>query len=113
MKLGYWRLVVGKEKRPGKLDPDGVDKWEAKAEKAAGEIYLAVENDQRVHFRGCEEDPVEMWKLLETAHVQKKPGARFNAYDDLAASCSLTTTCTATSWYTHRTRHRLALSSLV
>ena len=60
-----------------------MDKWEAKAEKAAGEIYLAVENDQRVHFRGHEEDPVQMWTLLEQAHVQKKPGARFNAYDDL------------------------------
>jgi len=26
---------------------------------------------------------VKMWGLLESAHVQKKPGARFNAYDDL------------------------------
>jgi gag-polypeptide of LTR copia-type/Integrase core domain/GAG-pre-integrase domain len=84
MKLGYWRLVAGKEKQPsGKSDPDTIEKWEAKAEKAAGEIYLAVENDQRVHFRGYEEDPVRMWALLEQAHVQKKPGARFNAYDDL------------------------------
>ena len=24
-----------------------------------------------------------MWKLLEAAHLSKKPGARFNAYDDL------------------------------
>src|ERR1700761_3128931 len=24
-----------------------------------------------------------MWKLLENAHISKKPGARFNAYDDL------------------------------
>ena len=42
-----------------------------------------VENDQRVHFRGHEEDPIKMWKLLEEAHLSKKPGARFNAYDDL------------------------------
>ena len=54
-----------------------------KAEKAAGEIYLLVENDQQVHFRGHEEDPIKMWELLEAAHVSKKPGARFNAYDDL------------------------------
>jgi len=36
-----------------------------------------------MHFRGCEKDLVKMWGLLESAHVQKKPGARFNAYDDL------------------------------
>jgi len=42
-----------------------------------------VENDQRVHFRGKEDDPIEMWKLLEAAHLSKKPGARFNAYNDL------------------------------
>jgi hypothetical protein len=41
-----------------------------------------VENDQRVHFRGKEDDPIEMWKLLEAAHLSKKPGAHFNAYDD-------------------------------
>jgi len=29
------------------------------------------------------EDPVKIWGLLESAHVQKKPGARFNAYNDL------------------------------
>ena len=51
-----------------------------KAEKAAGEIYLLVENDQKVHFRGHEEDPIKMWEL---GHLSKKPGARFNAYDDL------------------------------
>ena len=61
---------------------DALTKWEIKAEKAAGEIYLLVENDQRVHFRGFEEDPIEMWKRLESAHLSKKPGARFNAYDD-------------------------------
>jgi hypothetical protein len=35
-----------------------------------------------VHFRGKEDDPVEMWKLLEEAHLSKKPGTHFNAYDD-------------------------------
>ena len=24
-----------------------------------------------------------MWELLEAAHLSKKPGARFNVYDDL------------------------------
>ncbi|KIJ89562.1 hypothetical protein K443DRAFT_48589, partial [Laccaria amethystina LaAM-08-1] len=70
-----------KESKPA--DKDELNKWEAKAERAAGEIYLLVENDQRVHFRGYEEDPLKMWELLETAHLSKKPGAQFNAYDDL------------------------------
>jgi transposase InsO family protein len=84
MKNGLWRLVSGKETKPTKKE-EGAElaKWEAKAERAAGEIYLLVENDQRIHFRGFEEDPIQIWKLLENAHLSKKPGARFNAYDDL------------------------------
>ena len=83
MRNGLWRLVSGKETKPKQTDLEKFVVWEEKAEKAAGEIYLMVENDQRVHFRGSEEDPITMWKLLEAAHLSKKPGARFNAYDDL------------------------------
>ena len=83
MKSGLWRLVSGKEIRPKGSDSEVVEQYEIKAEKAAGEIFLLVQPDQRVHFRGFEEDPVRMWSALEAAHVQRKPGARFNAYDDL------------------------------
>jgi hypothetical protein len=83
MRNGLWKLVSGKLPQPSSRDEDALMKWEAKVERAAGEIYLLVESDQRVHFRGKEDDPVEMWKLLEEAHLSKKPGARFNAYDDL------------------------------
>ena len=79
MRNGLWRLVSGKETKP----EEGIEAWEAKAEKAAGEIFLLVQSDQRVYFRGLEEDPIAMWKALENAHLSKKPGARFNAYDDL------------------------------
>ncbi|KDQ23362.1 hypothetical protein PLEOSDRAFT_1079501 [Pleurotus ostreatus PC15] len=81
MRLGLWRLVSGRESKPS--DKAELTKWEAKAEKAAGEIYLLVEADQRIHFRGLEDDPVGMWAAIEKAHLSKKPGARFNAYDDL------------------------------
>ena len=47
-----------------------LEKWEMKAEKAAGEIYLLVESDQRVHFRGHEEDPIKMWELLDIKVAQ-------------------------------------------
>ena len=83
MRNGLWRLVSKKETKPAASLADELEKWEMKAEKAAGEIYLLVENDQRVHFRGHEEDSIQMWELLEAAHLSKKPGARFNAYDDL------------------------------
>jgi hypothetical protein len=81
MRNGLWKFVSGKLPKP--RDDEELLKWETKAEKAAGEIYLLVENDQRVHFRGKEDDSIEMWKLLEAAHLSKRPGARFNAYDDL------------------------------
>ena len=51
--------------------------------KAAGELFLNVTPEQRVHLAGKEEDPVAMWAILESVHLQKRPGARFNAYDDL------------------------------
>ena len=81
MRNGLWKLVSGKLPKP--RDDEELLKWKTKAEKAAGEIYLLVENDQRVYFRGHEDDPIQMWQLLEAAHLSKKPGARFNAYDDL------------------------------
>ncbi len=81
MRNGLWKLVSGKLPQP--TEEEELLKWETKAERAAGEIYLLVESDQRVHFRGHEDDPVKMWQLLEAAHLSKKPGARFNAYDDL------------------------------
>src|SRR6266545_4076281 len=78
MRNGLWKLVSGKLPQP--TEEEELLKWETKAERAAGEIYLLVESDQRVHFRGHEDDPVKMWQLLEAAHLSKKPGARFNAW---------------------------------
>ena len=87
---GLWSVVSGKAKKPAKgKDKDTDDsteelaKWETKLEKAAGEIYLAVESDQRVHFSGHEDDPKAMWESLKKAHLHQKPGARFIAYDEL------------------------------
>ncbi|EEB97195.1 hypothetical protein MPER_03536 [Moniliophthora perniciosa FA553] len=80
MKLGYWKLVSGKDTKP---DDDKAGSWETKAEKAAGEIFLLVDENQKVHIGDSQEDPVKMWKILESVHVSKVPGARFNAYDDL------------------------------
>ena len=75
MRNGLWGVVSGKVSQPS-ADSDTLAKWETKREKAAGEIFLAVESDQRVHFRGLEEEPKAMWDKLEEAHLHKKPGAR-------------------------------------
>jgi hypothetical protein len=42
-----------------------------------------VEDHQKSHFNGIDNDPIKMWNALETVHMQKKPGTRFNAYDNL------------------------------
>jgi len=47
MRNGLWRLVSKKETKPAASKVDELDKWEMKAEKAAGDIYLLVENDQQ------------------------------------------------------------------
>ena len=84
MKSGTWGIVCGKEKRPDEdKHPHEAAAWDKLCYKAAGEIFLCVSKKQRVHFRGDEEDPIKMWKKLEAAHLQKKPGARYNAYDAL------------------------------
>ena len=49
MRSGLWSVVSGKVTKPAKTgDGDELAKWETKQEKAAGEIYLGVESDQRV-----------------------------------------------------------------
>ena len=65
MRNALWRLVSKKETKPPASKAEELEKWEMKAEKATGEIYLLVENDQRVHFREHKEDPIKMWELLE------------------------------------------------
>jgi hypothetical protein len=86
---GLWRLVSGSLTPPSLSSPPteselaARDAWEAKADKAAGNLFLMVEPDQRIHFNGIQDDPVKMWTSLQSVHLQKRPGMRFNAYDDL------------------------------
>ena len=82
---GLWHIVNGSSLHPIDSKPNAslTDAWDAKADKAAGWLYVMVENEQRVHFHGIRDDPVAMWSALEHVHLQCKPGAHFNAYDDL------------------------------
>jgi len=64
-------------------EEDKLEAYQVKADKAAGIMWLMVEQAQRVHFRGIKDDAVKMWGVLEGVHMQKQPGTHFNAYDDL------------------------------
>src|SRR3984957_16117795 len=86
-----WEYVDGTMPKPVPSNPsiptaeelDTLANWKRKAGKASGEIWLAIEDDQKVHVKDVKGDPTAMWVKLESVHVQKRPGARFNAYDSL------------------------------
>ena len=84
-----WRLVSGASTaaRVSQTPKDGEEKkleaWQVKVDKAAGIMWLMVENTQRVHFRGIKDDPLKMWDALREVHMQKRPGTHFNAFDNL------------------------------
>ena len=76
-------LVDNEEPCPLSTDMESRVKWQKRAQKAAGELYLSVEQDQKSHFHGMLSNPIRIWSTLCNVHMSKKPGARFNAYDEL------------------------------
>jgi transposase InsO family protein len=89
MSSGLWRIVSGVSTRPTPSNPATeantalVEDWDIKSQKAAGSIFLMVEDNQKIHFNGIKGNPVKMWAKLKDVYLQQKPGARFNAYDYL------------------------------
>ena len=77
-----WMLVDNKEPCPPSMDLEARVKWQKQAQKAAGELYLSVEQDQK-HFHGMLSDPICIWSTLCDIHMSKKPEAKFNTYDEL------------------------------
>ncbi|KAF9474627.1 hypothetical protein BDN70DRAFT_815331 [Pholiota conissans] len=77
---GVWRIVSTVLTSKGHTEEASLDAWTTKSDKAAGYIYLAVEENQKVHFASISDDPVKMWTALAAVHLQKRPGACFNAY---------------------------------
>ena len=78
---GLWRLVNGDESCPH--SGEAKNKWEEKADKASGLIYLALSQPQCIHIDGIDDDPIAMWeKKLEEVHLQQKAkvGPCFNTY---------------------------------
>ena len=54
---------------------------------AAGKIWSCVEREQQTHLEAIRDDPLAMWAKLESVHMQKRPGTRFNTYNALLSLC--------------------------
>ena len=97
---GLWRLVSGQEKKPAPipevkdsngntvspavaLDEDKLEKWEIKAERAAGALKTGMSHDIKVLIRDCEDNPILIWETLKTSFIQQRTAPRFNAYHAL------------------------------
>ena len=70
--------------------------WQKRAQKAAGELYLSVEQDQKSHIYGMLTDPIRIWSTVCNVHISKKPRARFHAYDELPSTTNEPETKTVT-----------------
>jgi hypothetical protein len=81
MEKTIWGVVSGSLSAPA--DPGELKKWKEMREKAVGMLFLALEEDQRVHLGGEWDDPAKMWTSLQAVHLQKRPAVRFNAYQGL------------------------------
>ena len=68
---------------PSPNDVEAYQKWVERMDRGAGELYLAIEDDQKHHLGGVLDNPRKMWELLKCGNQSKKTGTRFNAYDDL------------------------------
>ena len=77
-----WTIVSGAEKHPDDSKANLQAKWDIRADKAAGQLYLSLSAEQRTHIDAVQDDPAQIWLTLESIHLQQHPGAQFNAWDD-------------------------------
>ena len=94
---GLWHLVSGQEKKPAPipkvkdstgntvspavtLDEDKLEKWEIKAEQAAGALKTGMSHDIKVLIQDCEDNPILIWETLKTLFIQQRTVPHFNAY---------------------------------
>ena len=87
--LACLRIVQGLESRPSFSEPlDAGERrdlrdFDNRRDLAAGEIWSCVEREQQTHLEAIRDDPEAMWRKLESVHMQKRPGTRFNTYNAL------------------------------
>ncbi|KDQ61641.1 hypothetical protein JAAARDRAFT_31110 [Jaapia argillacea MUCL 33604] len=84
---GLWGLVSDMLPCPSPTvegSPTGDEKellraWKVKVEEVTRLLWLALEDGQKVHVKGKEDDAVKFWKALQAVHLQQCPGTCFNA----------------------------------
>ena len=59
-----------------------LDNYNVAKERAAGEIMLMLEPDEQDVVCDLSDSPKQLWDALKKRHVQERPTARYNAYDD-------------------------------
>jgi hypothetical protein len=62
------------------VDEEKLERWEIKAERAAGALKTSMFHDIKVLIRDCEDDPLLIWKTLKTLFIQQWTAPCFNAY---------------------------------
>ena len=93
--LACLRIVQGQESRPSFSEPlDAGERrdlrdFDNRRDLAAGEIWSCVEREQQTHLEAIRDDPEAMWEKLESVHMQKRPGTRFNTYNALLSLSKL------------------------
>ena len=71
MSKELWMLVSDNEPCPDDADKELQLKWKKRAQKAAGELFLSVEQDQKSHFHGILSDPIRLDDSTRCTHVQE------------------------------------------
>ena len=93
--LACLRIVQGLESRPSFSEPldagerHDLHDFDNRRDLAAGEIWSCVEREQQTHLEAIRDDPEAMWVKLESVHMQKRPGTRFNTYNALLSLSKL------------------------
>ena len=86
MKKNLYSILSGTETKPkdalATALPGDQSDYDRCRKQLAGELFLSLEDDQKTHVQDCFDDPVKMWTKLESVHLQKKPGMRFNAWEE-------------------------------
>ena len=50
---------------------DKLTNWKYKAGKASAEIWLVIEDDQKMHVKDIKGDSIIMWVKLESVHIHR------------------------------------------
>ena len=68
---GLWTIVSGAEKCPDDSKAHLQAKWDVRADKVAGQLYLSLSAEQRTHIDAVQDNPAQIWSTLESIHLQQ------------------------------------------